>query len=127
MVSRDLPFVTTNAADAWTLLGDPSRRSILEALALQPSSVTDLARALPISRPAVSQHLKLLKGAGVVTDRAEGTRRIYSVDAVQLEHFRAELDRFWGATLENFIRVSQPETPLRPTKTDPDPHHEETS
>lgn len=124
-VSRNLRFVTTNASDAWTLLGDPSRRSILEVLSVEPSSVTDLARVLPISRPAVSQHLKLLKGAGVVTDRAEGTRRIYSVDADQLERFRVELDRFWGATLENFIRAGQPETPHRPTKTDSDSSHED--
>jgi DNA-binding transcriptional ArsR family regulator len=103
--------VTTNALDAWTLLADPSRRSIIEALSAEPSSVTDLARALPISRPAVSQHLKLLKRAGVVTDRAAGTRRIYSVDADQLERYRVELDRFWGSTLENFSRLGRPEAP----------------
>ena len=97
--------MATDALDAWTVLGDPSRRRILEALAARPSSVTDLARELPISRPAVSQHLKLLKGVGVVQDRAEGTRRISSVDAERLARFRAELDAFWGATLSAFGEV----------------------
>jgi DNA-binding transcriptional ArsR family regulator len=109
-VRRNLPFVTTDALDVWALLGDPSRRSIIEALSSEPSSVTDLAKALPISRPAVSQHLKLLKDAGVVVDRAEGTRRIYSVDTDQLARYRAQLDRFWGATLNSFAQ----QTELRP-------------
>lgn len=101
--------MTTNALDAWALLGDPSRRTILEVLAAAPSSVAELARALPISRPAVSQHLKVLKEAGVVADRAEGTRRIYSVDAEQLARYRAELDGFWGATLANLTRITDQE------------------
>jgi DNA-binding transcriptional ArsR family regulator len=99
--------VTTNALDAWALLGDPSRRTILEVLAAAPSSVADLARALPISRPAVSQHLKVLKDAGVVADRAEGTRRIYTVDAARLAGYRAELDDFWGATLSNLAEITK--------------------
>lgn len=112
--------MTTDALDAWALLGDPSRRSILEALSSQPSSVTDLARLLPISRPAVSQHLKLLKDSGVVVDRAVGTRRIYSIDAARLARYRAQLDEFWGATLTNFAahaerdprrRATDPPTP----------------
>jgi len=119
--------VTTDAPDAWALLGDPSRRSILEALSSRPRSVTDLAGLLPISRPAVSQHLKLLKDAGVVFDRPEGTRRIYAVDAEQLARYRTELDRFWGTTLTNFARHAQepgspPGTPaslLRRNRTEP--------
>ncbi|HWU22170.1 MAG TPA: metalloregulator ArsR/SmtB family transcription factor [Nocardioides sp.] len=103
--------MTTNALDAWALLGDPSRRTILEALVAAPRSVAELARSLPISRPAVSQHLKLLKDAGVVADRAEGTRRIYSVDAAALARYRAELDGFWGATLANLAQI----TPTEPT------------
>lgn len=101
--------MTANALDPWAVLGDASRRSILEALSVRPSSVTDLASALPISRPAVSQHLKLLKGAGLVTDAAQGTRRIYSVDADRLAQFRAELDSFWGATLTSFADLTEPE------------------
>ena len=111
-VRRNLPFVTTDALDVWALLGDPSRRSIIEALSSEPSSVTDLAKALPISRPAVSQHLKLLKDAGVVVDRAAGTRRIYSVDTDQLARYRAQLDRFWGATLHSFAQQTELEAPL---------------
>jgi len=92
--------VTTDALDAWTVLGDPTRRSIVARLASRPSSVTELADALPVSRPAVSQHLRLLKDAGVVHDRAEGTRRIYSIDAARLARYRRELDSFWGAALQ---------------------------
>lgn len=106
--------MTTNGLDAWALLGDPSRRSILEVLSGAPSSVAQLARALPISRPAVSQHLKLLKAAGVVSDRAEGTRRIYSVDAEALARYRIELDEFWGATLMNFAQHAEA-PPANPT------------
>lgn len=106
LVSRNSRFVTANALDAWALLGDPSRRTILEVLTAAPSSVAELARALPISLPAVSQHLKVLKHAGVVNDRAEGTRRIYSVDAAALARYRAELDGFWGATLANFAQIA---------------------
>jgi len=99
--------VTTDALDAWALLGDPTRRSIVEALALHPSSVTELADTLPVSRPAVSQHLKLLKDAGIVHDRPEGTRRIYCIDAARLARFRRQLDDFWGATLRH---LSDPAT-----------------
>ena len=87
------------AYDAWFLLGDPSRRLILQVLAAVPSSVSDLARVLPISRPAVSQHLKLLKDAGLVRSQAEGTRRIYSVETRELSRYRQQLERFWRETL----------------------------
>ena len=91
-------MATHGSFDAWHLLGDPSRRLILQVLAAVPSSVSDLARVLPISRPAVSQHLKLLKEAGLVRHRAEGTRRIYSVDARELGRYREQLVRLWGLT-----------------------------
>ena len=86
-------------AEAFTALGDPTRRAIFESLAEQPRAVGELARELPVSRPAVSQHLKVLKGAGLVTDRPVGTRRIYAVDPDGLSALRAYLDQFWTKTL----------------------------
>jgi DNA-binding transcriptional ArsR family regulator len=91
--------VPTYQIDAWAALGDPSRRAILERLADRPSAVGELASELPISRPAVSQHLKVLKDARLVTDRPAGTRRIYQLDPDGLATLRAELDRFWSKAL----------------------------
>jgi DNA-binding transcriptional ArsR family regulator len=87
--------VQTYQADVWTALGDPTRRAIFESLAERPRPVGELARELPITRPAVSQHLKVLKGAGLVTDTPAGTRRIYAVDPNGIEALRAYLDQFW--------------------------------
>lgn len=101
--------MTTYAVDAWTALGDPSRRQIFELLAERPRSVTEIARGLPISRPAVSQHLRVLKQARLVQARPEGTRRIYQVDPEGLAALRAELDRFWGKALENFKQIAKQE------------------
>ena len=86
-------------ADEWTALGDPTRRSIFERLAEQPQAVGELARELPVSRPAVSQHLKVLKDAGLVVDRPVGNRRIYHVDPDGLSALRDQLDRFWTSAL----------------------------
>jgi DNA-binding transcriptional ArsR family regulator len=83
-------------------LGDPTRRAIFEHLAERPSAVGELANALPVSRPAVSQHLKILEAAGLVTDRADGTRRIYQVDPSGLAALRAYLDLFWKRSLAAF-------------------------
>ncbi len=106
-VSGYLPFVSTNRAEvAWGVLGDPSRREILTALADTPMPVGELANRLPISRPAVSQHLKLLKDAGVVTDEERGTRRVYSVDHVALTAMRDQLDVFWNRTLTAFADMT---------------------
>ena len=88
--------------DAWTALGDPTRRAIFEQLAERPRAVVELARELPISRPAVSQHLKVLKGAQLVIDRPAGTRRIYRLDPRGVEDLRADLDRFWNRALAGF-------------------------
>jgi DNA-binding transcriptional ArsR family regulator len=88
--------------DGWTALADPTRRTILELVTARPRAVGELAELLPVTRPAVSQHLKLLKTAGLVLDRAEGTRRIYRADPSGLRDMRAELDRFWSQTLVNF-------------------------
>jgi len=106
-VSSNLPFVTTYAADPWVAMGDPSRRRIVRLLAGGPSSVAELAALLPISRPAVSQHLKLLRDAGLVVVRPQGTRRIYQVDPEGLAALRAELDGFWGSALTNFVTLTE--------------------
>ena len=89
----------TYRANGWTALGDPTRRAIFERLADRPRAVGELARELPVSRPAVSQHLKVLKGAGLVLDRPAGTRRIYAVDPAGVGALRAYLDQFWSKTL----------------------------
>jgi DNA-binding transcriptional ArsR family regulator len=89
----------TNRTDAWAALADPTRRAIFERLADRPSAVGELARELPVSRPAVSQHLKLLKDAGLVIDRPDGTRRIYQVAPDGVGALRAQLDRYWNQAL----------------------------
>jgi DNA-binding transcriptional ArsR family regulator len=91
--------------DAWTALGDPTRRAIFERLADGPSAVVDLASALPVSRPAVSQHLKVLKDAGLVIDQPAGTRRIYRVDPDGLAALRADLEAFWDKALTAYKAV----------------------
>jgi DNA-binding transcriptional ArsR family regulator len=93
---------TYQEVDAWVALADRTRRSIVERLAHGPLAVGELARDLPVSRPAVSQHLKVLKRAGLVRDRPAGTRRVYQLDASGLEAMRADLDRFWIQALAGF-------------------------
>ena len=83
-------------------LGDPTRRSIFERLRNGPRAVGELARELPVSRPAVSQHLRVLKEAGLVTEQRNGTRRIYGVDAASVAELRDYFDGFWSDTLESF-------------------------
>ena len=92
------------------LLGDPTRRSIIERLSSAPSSVTQLADELPVSRPAVSQHLRLLKDVGLVHDEAHGTRRVYSIDAARLARYRRELDAFWVSTLNQLKELTEEES-----------------
>jgi DNA-binding transcriptional ArsR family regulator len=83
-------------------LGDPTRRAIFERVASSPSAVGELASELPVSRPAVSQHLKILKMAGLVTDYAQGTRRVYSVDPSGLAAIRDYFEGFWQQSLARF-------------------------
>jgi DNA-binding transcriptional ArsR family regulator len=97
--------VNAYQVDVWHALGDPTRRAIFERLTDRPQAVVELARDLPVSRPAVSQHLKVLKGAGLVTDRPVGNRRIYQVDPDGLAALRTELDRFWNKSLAAFREV----------------------
>ena len=96
--------------DAWTALGDPTRRAIVERLADRPRAVVELARALPISRPAISQHLKVLKEARLVTDRPAGTRRIYRLDPDGVGAMRADPERFWNKALAAYKTIVEQPT-----------------
>jgi DNA-binding transcriptional ArsR family regulator len=102
--------VQTYRADGWTALGDPTRRAILERLAERPRAVVELAGELPVSRPAVSQHLKVLKDARLVVDRREGTRRIYQLDPDGVAALRADLDRFWSSALAAYKAAVERDT-----------------
>jgi DNA-binding transcriptional ArsR family regulator len=97
--------VQTYQADGWTALGDPTRRAIFERLADRPLAVGELANGLPVSRPAVSQHLRVLKDARLVTDRRDGNRRIYQLDPDGLGALRADLERFWTKALAAYKAV----------------------
>jgi DNA-binding transcriptional ArsR family regulator len=112
MVSGNLPFVMTNVVAMLTALGDPMRQSILDRLAEGPMPVGQLADILPISRPAVSQHLKVLKDVGLVLDRQEGTRRLYQADPEGLAAIRAHLDGMWSRALGAFrdrVETTEPQ------------------
>jgi DNA-binding transcriptional ArsR family regulator len=103
--------VDTYELDSWAALGDRTRRTIFARLAAAPSAVGQLADTLPVSRPAVSQHLKILKTAGLVFDERDGSRRIYRVNEQGLSQMRAELDTFWNHTLTAYKRVvEQPDS-----------------
>jgi DNA-binding transcriptional ArsR family regulator len=96
-------------SDVWAALGDPTRLAILERLVDRPRAVVDLARELPVSRPAVSQHLKVLKDAGLVIDQPVGNRRVYHVDPDALAALRANIDQFWQKALAAYkATVEQP-------------------
>jgi DNA-binding transcriptional ArsR family regulator len=94
--------VATNVLDRIGALGDPTRRAIFELVAARARPVGEIAAELPVTRPAVSQHLRVLKDAGLVVDRAAGTRRIYAVDPAGLAELRAYFDRFWNQNLASF-------------------------
>jgi DNA-binding transcriptional ArsR family regulator len=96
-------------AQALQALGDPTRRAVFERLRGGPRSVGEIARDMPVTRPAVSQHLRVLKGAGLVTDEQAGTRRLYRIDPDGLGELRAYLDRFWDAALAAFTRAAERE------------------
>jgi DNA-binding transcriptional ArsR family regulator len=102
--------VTTYQVNRWTALGDPTRRAIFERLAERPSAVGELASELPVSRPAVSQHLKVLKDAGLVVDRRAGNRRIYQLNPDGMGALRADLDRFWSRALAAYKQVVEQPT-----------------
>jgi DNA-binding transcriptional ArsR family regulator len=94
-------------ADGFTALADPTRRAIFERIADRPSAVREIADELPVSRPAVSQHLKVLKDAGLVVDRADGNRRIYQLDPDGVDALRAYLDQFWNQALRAFKAAAE--------------------
>jgi DNA-binding transcriptional ArsR family regulator len=103
--------VQTYQADGWTALGDSTRRAIFDRLADRPSAVGELAADLPVSRPAVSQHLRVLKDARLVADQRAGNRRIYRLDPNGVGALRADLERFWSSALANYKAVVE-----KPTK-----------
>ena len=96
--------------EAWDALGDPTRRAIVESLAERPRAVGELAELLPISRPAVSQALKVLRHAGLVSERAAGTRRIYRLNPTAVAALRDQLDTFWNRALTNYGDVVEGST-----------------
>jgi DNA-binding transcriptional ArsR family regulator len=108
-VSCSLPFVATYGAPVLEALADPTRRSIFELLGAGPRSVGDITKDVAISRPAVSQHLKVLKDAGLVTARPEGTRRIYQLDPVGLQAARDYFSQFWTAALTAYAKHAENE------------------
>jgi DNA-binding transcriptional ArsR family regulator len=105
-----------NPADQMAALGDATRREVFEILSGGPSSVADIARRLPVSRPAVSQHLRVLKDAGLVTLRTEGTRNVYQLDPRGMAALRNYLDSLWQTALEQFKATAERSSPQRKEK-----------
>jgi DNA-binding transcriptional ArsR family regulator len=101
--------MTYEEAEGWTTLADPTRRTILMELAEGERTVGELTEALPVSQPAVSQHLKVLKSVGLVTDRAEGTKRIYRLNEAGVAALRDQLDTFWRRTMSGFEQLMEEE------------------
>jgi DNA-binding transcriptional ArsR family regulator len=101
--------MTYEEAEGWATLADPNRRSILLQLAAGERTVSELTRSLPVSQPAVSQHLKVLKHVGLVSDRAEGTKRIYRLEEAGVVALRDQLDTFWRRTLSGFEQLMEEE------------------
>jgi DNA-binding transcriptional ArsR family regulator len=93
--------------DPLDALGDPTRRAVFERLKDGPRAVGELAQGLPVSRPAVSQHLRVLKDAGLVTDERAGTRRLYRIDAAGLAELRAYVEGFWDTALASFKEAAE--------------------
>jgi DNA-binding transcriptional ArsR family regulator len=105
-------MIAYQEGDGWAALGDPTRRAIVQTLAERPCAVGELAEQLPVSRPAVSQALKVLKDAGLVTERAAGTRRIYRLNPSAVAALRDQLDAFWNRALTSYgvtVEQAQPE------------------
>jgi DNA-binding transcriptional ArsR family regulator len=99
--------MTYEEAEGWTTLADPNRRSILMELAEGERTVSELTETLPVSQPAVSQHLKILKHVGLVSDRAEGTKRIYRLNEAGVAALRDQLDTFWKRTMSGFEQMME--------------------
>jgi DNA-binding transcriptional ArsR family regulator len=108
--------VVTYADRAFDALGDPTRRAVFKRLRAGARSVGEIAKGMDVSRPAVSQHLRVLKEARLVTDRAEGTRRLYAVDTTGLDEARKWLDGFWDETLAAFKTAAEREAARERTR-----------
>ena len=106
----------TNQSDRFAALADPTRLAVFERVAKGPAAVHQIAKAFPVSRPAISQHLRVLKDAGLVFDQQIGNRRIYQLNPDGIENLRAYFDRFWVDALESF-KVFAENT--KPKKTKP--------
>jgi DNA-binding transcriptional ArsR family regulator len=119
----------TYASEILDALGDPTRRLVLERLRGGARSVGEIAEGMEVSRPAVSQHLRVLKAARLVTDRAEGTRRLYAVDLKGVEALRSWLDGFWGEALSAFKEAAEREAAreMKAIKTKRGSNHENTA
>jgi DNA-binding transcriptional ArsR family regulator len=102
------------ASDGWSVLADATRRTIVSRLAAAPQAVGQLAAELPVSRSAVSQHLKVLKDAGLVSERAVGTRRVYRLNPTAVAALRDQLDTFWERTLASYVDVAEQATEESP-------------
>jgi DNA-binding transcriptional ArsR family regulator len=99
--------MTTNLRSGLHAIGDPTRLAILKCLAAGPLPVVELAQGFPLSRPAISQHLRVLKDAGLVKDRHHGTQRIYHIDQAGIEALKAHFDSLWSSVLANFKAVAE--------------------
>jgi DNA-binding transcriptional ArsR family regulator len=115
---------TYGNAQGWGALADRTRRAIVAALADQPLSVGELAAGMPVTRPAVSQHLKVLKNAGLVSEHQEGTRHIYQLNPAGLAAMRDQLDTYWRRALTNYAEILSNATHL-PAKSDDRAQHRE--
>jgi len=102
------------ASDGWSALADGTRRAIVSRLAEGPQAVGQLAAGLPVSRSAVSQHLKVLKDAGLVSERAVGTRRVYRLNPTAVAALRDQLDTFWQRALTSYVDVAEQATEESP-------------
>ena len=106
-VSRNLPLVDTYLQAGLDALADTTRMAIFQRLSAGPLAVNELARMLPVTRPAVSQHLKVLKNAGLVTDHKAGTRRLYRLDPEGVKRLRAHFDQMWTMALGSFQQFAE--------------------
>jgi len=104
-----MAYSSDAAAEVLDALGDPTRRAVLELLRGGPRAVVDIATEVPVSRPAVSQHLRVLKGAGLVTERRDGARHLYRIDPEGLAVLRTYLESFWTDALAAFKEVADQE------------------
>jgi DNA-binding transcriptional ArsR family regulator len=115
-VSKRLRMNVTTASDQMAALSDPTRRQVFQMLAAGPSSVAEIAQRLPVSRPAVSQHLRVLKDARLVTLRAEGTRHLYQLDPRGVAALRDYLESLWQTALDQFKNEAERSAPPRKEK-----------